>query len=120
LPSPTWSGPSASTATASAFRKRRPPGIAFFGLRGLRLALYDRESLAEDAAVSPEGSGFSGITLAHNVSTGEEVDLLLGRAVAAGATLVKPAQRASWGSYSGYFADPDGHLWGAACNQEML
>jgi uncharacterized glyoxalase superfamily protein PhnB len=82
----------------------------------MRLALYPRQALAEDATVPAEGSGFSGITLAHNVRSREEADTLLHRAVQAGARLVKEAQDAFWGGYSGYFADPDGHLWEVAWN----
>ena len=90
--------------------------IAFFKCRGTWLALYPREALAADVGISTEGSGFSGVTLAHNVSSKEEVDALLEVAVAAGATLVKPAQDVFWGGYSGYFADPEGYLWEVAWN----
>ena len=75
------------------------------------MALCPRASLAADAGVATEGSGFSGVTLAHNLNTREEVDALLDVAVAAGATLVKPAQDTFWGGYSGYCADPEGYLW---------
>ena len=90
--------------------------IAFFKCRGTWLALYPREALAADAGVPTDGSGFSGVTLAHNVPTREEVDALLDVAVGAGATLVKPAQDTFWGGYSGYFADPEGYLWEVAWN----
>lgn len=90
--------------------------IAFFSLGATRLALYPRELLAEDATVSPEGAGFSGITLAHNVRSEAAVDAQLEEAVKAGAKLVKPGQDVFWGGYSGYFADPDGHLWEVAWN----
>ncbi len=90
--------------------------IAFFQNRGTWLSLYPRQSLADDVGVPVEGRGFSGVTLAHNVGTREEVDELLDVAGAAGATLVKPAQDTFWGGYSGYFADPDGHLWEIAWN----
>lgn len=90
--------------------------IAFFQNRGTWLALYPREVLAADVGIDAEGSGFSGVTLAHNVRTREEVDALLEVAVAAGATLVKPAQDTFWGGYSGYFADPEGYLWEVAWN----
>ncbi|MHB8381491.1 MAG: VOC family protein [Candidatus Binataceae bacterium] len=91
-------------------------GIVFFKMEGSWLALYPRDKLAEDARTTPEGSGFSGITLAHNAKTKEEVDRVLDLAVSAGAKLVKPPRATAWGGYSGYFADPDGHLWEAAFN----
>ena len=97
--------------------KREGPGdISFFETRGTWLSLYRRESLAEDATVSPEGTGFRGFTLAHNVGSPEEVDALLEHAVDAGSTLRKPGQKASWGGYSGYFEDHDGFLWEVAWN----
>ncbi|MEQ4539731.1 MAG: VOC family protein [Billgrantia sp.] len=97
-------------------RMESPPEVAFFTLNGTWLGLYGREALAEDAGVSPEGSGFAGIALAHNLASEEEVDELLEQAVAAGARLVKPGQKVFWGGYSGYFADPDGYLWEVAHN----
>ena len=90
--------------------------IAFFQNRGAWLALYPREALAADVGISADGSGFSGVTLAHNVRSKREVDELLQVAVEAGATLVKPAEDTFWGGYSGYFADPDNHLWEIAWN----
>ncbi|WP_432470404.1 VOC family protein [Amphritea sp. HPY] len=93
-----------------------PPEVAFFTLNGSWLGLYDREALAEDASVVPDGSGFSGFALAHNVSSETEVDQIMEQAISAGATLSKAARKASWGGYSGYFKDPDGHLWEVAYN----
>ncbi len=93
-----------------------PPDVAFFTLHGTWLGLYNRASLAEDAAVSPEGSGFSGVTLSHNVTTEAEVDRTFNQALSAGATSVKSPQKVFWGGYSGYFKDPDGHLWEIAYN----
>jgi len=90
--------------------------IAFFQNKGTWLALYPRDALAADVGIPTEGSGFSGVTLAHNLRSREEVDDLLDVAVAAGATLVKPAQDTFWGGYSGYFSDPDGYLWEIAWN----
>lgn len=90
--------------------------VAFFGLRGVWLALYPRAALADDAKVSPEGSGFRAVALAHNVRTRAEVDALLAHAERAGARIVRPAQEVFWGGYTGYFADPDGHLWEVAYN----
>ena len=92
---------------------------AFFSMDGTWLALYSRELLAEDATVSPEGTGFSGVTVAHNVERREEVDAVLDEAEAAGARIVKPARDADWGGYSGYFADPDDHLWEVAWNPHL-
>ena len=82
---------------------------------GTALALYPRELLAKDANVNDPG-GFGGITLAQNVATREEVDLVLSYAVKSGGTILKSARKADWGGYSGYFADPDGHPWEVACN----
>jgi uncharacterized protein len=90
--------------------------VLFFQLNGLVLSLYARAALAEDAGVAEAGSGFAGITLAHNVRSAPEVDAVLGEAERAGGRIVRPARRAEWGGYSGYFADPDGHLWEVAHN----
>jgi hypothetical protein len=97
-------------------RMDSPPEVAFFTLNGTWLGLYPREALAEDATVSPAGSGFSGFALAHNVASEEEVDAVLAQAVSAGATIARAAQNTFWGGYSGYFKDPDGHLWEVAHN----
>ena len=91
--------------------------MTFFSAGGVVLALYGRAALAEDAHVSDQApTGFSGVTLAHNCRSEAEVDAVLREACAAGATLRKPAQNVFWGGYSGYFADPDGHLWEVAYN----
>ncbi len=90
--------------------------IVFFQLGGLALALYPRGALAEDAGLEPEGSGFRGVTLAHNVREESDVDRLLALAEAAGGRVTRAAATAFWGGRSGYFADPDGHLWEIAWN----
>lgn len=90
--------------------------IVFIQLGGLVLALYPWGSLAEDAAVDAAGSGFRGVTLAHNVVNKEDVARILALAEKAGGRIVKPAQDVFWGGHSGYFADPDGHLWEVAWN----
>ena len=90
--------------------------IAFFSLNGTVLALFGRKSLAEDAGVSYEGGGFPGFTLAQNVRSEKEVDQAFEAVRRLGAKVVKEPQKASWGGYSGYFADPDGYLWEVAYN----
>jgi uncharacterized glyoxalase superfamily protein PhnB len=82
----------------------------------MALALYPRTRLAADAAVSPDGAGFPAIALAYNTRRREEVDAVLAEAEAAGATMLRNAHEASWGGYSGYFADPDGFPWEVAWN----
>ena len=90
--------------------------ITFFQLNGILLSLYPRDKLAEDATVSPEGSGFKGVTLAYNTRSEEEVDNFIQRLSDAGVTIVKQPQKVFWGGYSSYIADPDGHLWEIAYN----
>lgn len=90
--------------------------VAFFSLNGTWLGLYGREALAEDAQVESEGSGFSGFSLSHNVDSENDVDRVMSQALDAGAELVKTPQKVFWGGYSGYFKDPDGHLWEVAHN----
>src|SRR5262245_48797667 len=87
-----------------------------FRMEGTWLAVYPREALAADAAVPAEGGGFSGVTLAQCVASREAVDATLAEAESKGARIVKRARDAEWGGYSGYFADPDGHLWEVAWN----
>jgi len=97
-------------------QRESPPEVAFFPLNGTWLALFSRESLAEDAMVLPSGQGFNGFALAHNVTSEAEVDEVMAQAATAGAKVTKKAQKTSWGGYSGYFEDPDGHLWEIAQN----
>lgn len=94
-------------------------GVAFFDAGGVVLSVFSRANLAEDAGVENSRPGFSGVSLAHNVASEAEVDATLAEAVAAGAKLLKPGQKAFWGGYTGYFADPDGHLWEVAFNPFM-
>ena len=91
-------------------------GVVFFQTRGTCLALYGYDELAADATLTPptERSNFNGVALAHNVREKHEVDAVLAAAERAGGRIIKPAQDAFWGGYSGYFADPDGHLWEVA------
>ncbi len=91
-------------------------GVVFFKLEGTWLSLFSREELAKDATVSEVGSGFRGITLAHNEPSEKDVDRVFAEALKAGATEIKKPEKVFWGGYSGYFADPDGHLWEVAYN----
>ena len=90
--------------------------VVFYQLPGMILSLFGRDSLAEDARLGAAGSGFSGITIAHNCRDRAGVDAVLAQAEAAGATILKSAEDAAWGGYGGYFADPDGHVWEVAWN----
>ena len=92
--------------------------VVFFQTGAMILALYSRDLLAEDAKVADDGQGFDGVALAYCTRTREEVDAVLDEAVAAGAKVLKPAQDAFWGGYSGYFADLDGHAWEVAWNPD--
>lgn len=91
--------------------------VAFFDLQyGLKLALWPKASLSKDTGiplVQPSGTEFS---IGHNVGSREEVDEVMVRAEKAGATIVKQAEETFWGGYSGYFQDPDGHLWEVVWN----
>lgn len=92
-------------------------GIAWFGTADTNIGLFPWDELAADAALPAEPRApFGGITLAINVESPEAVTAALDAAVAAGATLLKPATLAEWGGTSGYFADPDGHPWEIAHN----
>ena len=91
-------------------------GIVFFQTGGMALALFPRDELTKDANVAAQSQGFQGFSLAYNTRSREEVDAVLAEAKAAGAAILKPAQEAFWGGYSGYFADPDGFLWEVAWN----
>jgi uncharacterized protein len=87
-----------------------------FELEGTWLSLYPKEKLADDATISPIGSGFGGITLAHNVASKEQVESVFQHMLNMGAISIKIPQDVFWGGYSGYIADPDGYLWEIAYN----
>ena len=84
------------------------------------LALYPWDELAADAGVPADGSGFRGVTLAYVCRSEARVAALLVEAERAGGTIVRPGQRASWGGYNGYFADPEGYLWEVAAGATQL
>ena len=90
--------------------------ITFMQLNGILLSLFPKDKLAEDAGVSPEGSGFNSFTLAQNVESKEAVDEIFADLGQKGVIIVKPPQEVFWGGYSGYVSDPDGHLWEIAFN----
>jgi catechol 2,3-dioxygenase-like lactoylglutathione lyase family enzyme len=95
--------------------------VAFLELAGgLRLALWPRESIAHDTGLPVSERSPTDFTLAHNVRSPDEVDRVMSEAEKAGARIVRPAARAVWGGYTGYFQDPDGHLWEVAWNPSML
>lgn len=85
----------------------------FFALEWSWLALFPRERLAALSGTPPEGNGYPGFCLSHNVTTAEEVDAILDRAVALGGSIVLPANSGTFGRI-GYFADPDGFQWEVA------
>ncbi|GAB2530216.1 VOC family protein [Nocardia heshunensis] len=86
--------------------------VAMFTLDdGLVLSLYPRTELAKDADLVPEQLGGSAMSLGWTVDSREEVDGILDTAARAGATIPGPPHERPWGIYSGYFSDPDGHLW---------
>lgn len=95
--------------------------VAFFDLQsGLRLALWPRESLLHDTGLPARPPSATEFSLGHNVASRDEVDQVMAEAVRAGGRMVKPAQDAFWGGYSGYFQDPDGHLWEVVWNPDFV
>jgi len=89
--------------------------VVFFQAGGMIVALWSRANLAEDSGVA-EGSGWGGITLAHNVRSPQEVDAVIEEARAAGGTVTREPAATFWGGYSGVFCDPDGYPWEVAHN----
>lgn len=98
---------------------KRHPGfgneVEFFQLGGIILALFRRKDAEADAGVS-FADGVPRIYLAYNTRSDAEVDSVLAEAQAAGGTIVKPAGKAFWGGWYGYFSDPEGNLWEVAHN----
>ncbi|MGE0765938.1 MAG: VOC family protein [Hyphomicrobiaceae bacterium] len=91
-------------------------GVTFYEAGGVVLSLFGRHDLAQDAGLADTPTGFAATSLAWNVESESAVDDAMARAVGAGARLVKAAQKAFWGGYLAYFADPDDHLWEVAYN----
>ncbi|MFB5677749.1 VOC family protein [Paenibacillus terreus] len=91
--------------------------VAFFDLQaGLKLAVWPRKSLAHDTGIPLQAASPGEFTIGHNVGSKEEVDQVMEEARKAGAVIKVPAHDAFWGGYSGYFQDPDGHLWEVVWN----
>lgn len=101
-------------------RREVTDGIVWFKTAGTWIGLFGYDALAEDAHLDavPEDElpAYRGITLAINLASEAAVDLAFVRVSEVGGKIVKPAARTDWGGYSGYFSDPDGHLWELACN----
>lgn len=85
--------------------------IVFFNHQGIVLALYPMEKLAEDAGLNAQRRGFSGVTLAINQESKEDVENVYTKAIENGAKSLVPPRETFWGGYDAYFADPDGHPW---------
>jgi uncharacterized protein len=85
---------------------------------GLRLALWPRKSIAHDTGLAVGAASPTELTLGHNVSSAAEVDTIMSLAKSAGAVIVKSAHKTFWGGYSGYFQDPDDHLWEVVWNPQ--
>jgi catechol 2,3-dioxygenase-like lactoylglutathione lyase family enzyme len=95
--------------------------VVFFELQhGVKLALWPRTSIAHDTHLPLQAPSATDLTLAHNVSSKEEVDQVMQQAKAAGATILKAAQETFYGGYAGYFQDPDQHVWEIAWNPQFL
>ncbi|RLJ60230.1 hypothetical protein BCF46_0428 [Litoreibacter meonggei] len=98
-------------------RTESPDGVIAFDMIGQTLGLYSKVALAAELGVEESGiGGFSGITLAQNVRTKDDVAKVLAEVDEAGGKVLKPAQDVFWGGHHGYFADPDGHVWEVAHN----
>lgn len=95
-----------------------PGEVSFLHSGTATLGLFGRDALAEDAGVDPAGSGFRGVSCGQNLATPADVDARFAAGIAAGATVIKEPEEMVWGGYSGYLADPDGHLWELAHNPE--
>lgn len=91
-------------------------GVVFYQLNGLVLGLFGLGALAEDQGRPGAVLGTGAMTLAQNFATEAEVDAAFAAAVGAGAAALKAPEKVFWGGYSGYYADPDGHVWEVAMN----
>lgn len=95
--------------------------VVFFDLKnGMTLALYSRDNLAWDSQLKKNEPSSTEFSIGYNTRNEQEVDTLMALAKRAGAKIAKPAQKTFWGGYSGYFQDPDGHLWEIAFNPNLI
>ncbi|MCF3973042.1 VOC family protein [Paracoccus salsus] len=92
------------------------PGVVFYQMRGAVLALFGRDDLAADQGRDPADLGTGAVTLAQNCTDDTQTDKVFQAALDAGATCLKRPEKVFWGGYSGYFADPEGHVWEIATN----
>ena len=90
--------------------------IAFYQLSGIALTLFPRPALLDDAKLPQDTPRGTVMSIALNARSKGEVDTIFAEVAAAGARVIKPPEEVYWGGYSGYFADPDGHLWEVAWN----
>ena len=90
--------------------------VAFYQINGMALGLFGRDALAKDQGRPDAPLGTGAMTLAQNFATEAEVDAAFATATKAGATVLKAPEKVFWGGYSGYYADPDGHVWEVAHN----
>lgn len=92
------------------------PGVSFYQMDGMALGLFGLDALAADQGRPGTALGTGAITLAQNFAARADVDTAFDLAIRAGATALKAPEAVFWGGYSGYFADPDGHVWELAHN----
>ena len=92
--------------------------VIFIQLAGQVLGLFPLEELAKDQGRPQAKLGTGAMTLARNFESRADVDAAYALALEAGATEIKRPEAVFWGGYSGYFADPDGHVWEVAHNPD--
>lgn len=92
------------------------PGVIFYDLGGMKMGLFGLDPLAKDQGRKGAALGTGAMTLAQNFDSREAVDQAFAQALAAGGTALKTPEAVFWGGYSGYYADPDGHVWELAHN----
>ena len=94
--------------------------VAFFDMQpGLKLAVWERSNISFDTGIPLSPASATEFTIGHNVASKEEVDAVMKQAEDAGAVIIRKAQDAFWGGYSGYFQDPDGHVWEIVWNPQL-